>query len=123
MVSTRQAKSKVMDALLGRILEDILPIMDFHVCVCAKFISSVYVDGGAHVYKMIKHVMHFLDLRVDGLVPCKTRMANNSNVHFVGVINTLKVKFLSNENHNLIINQYLLSTRLYITFLDYYWQQ
>ena len=34
---------------------------------------------------------------MDGLDPCKTRMANNTNVHCVGVLKALKVKTLCIE--------------------------
>ena len=51
----------------------------------------------AQVCVMIEQVMHILDLEVDGRAPCKTRMANNTNVHCVGVINALKVKTLGTK--------------------------
>ena len=41
--------------------------------------------------------MHRSGLEVDGLAPCKTNMANNTNVHCVGVIKDLKVKTLGIE--------------------------
>ena len=44
-----------------------------------------------------EHVMHHLGLEVNGLVVCKTRMANNTIVHCVGMINGLEVKSLGTE--------------------------
>ena len=41
--------------------------------------------------------MHRLGLEVDTPYPYKTKMANNTNVHCVGVIKALKVKTLGTE--------------------------
>ena len=47
---------------------------------------------------MRKQVMHcLLGQEVDGPALCKIRMANNTNVHCVGVIKDLKVKTLGIE--------------------------
>ena len=44
-----------------------------------------------------EQVVHHLGLGVDKPAPCKTKMANNTNVHCVGVIKALKVKTLGTE--------------------------
>ena len=41
--------------------------------------------------------MHCLGLKVDAPAPCKTRMANNTNLHCLGVIKSLKVKTLGTK--------------------------
>ena len=46
---------------------------------------------------MSEPIMHRLGLEVDGPAPCKTKLANNTNVHYVGVIKALKVKTLGTE--------------------------
>ena len=42
------------------------------------------MDGGAKVCVMSEPIMHCLGLEVDGPAPCKTKLANNTNVHCVG---------------------------------------
>ena len=46
---------------------------------------------------MSEQVMHCLGLEMDGPAPCKTKMANNTIVHCVGVINALEMKNLGIE--------------------------
>ena len=53
--------------------------------------------------------MHCLGLEVDGPAPCKTRMANNTNVHCVGVINALKVKTLGTK---VMVDDFVMPTKV-----------
>ena len=46
---------------------------------------------------MSEQVMRCLGLEVERSAPCKTRMANNTNAHCVGVIKALKVKNLGTK--------------------------
>ena len=73
-------------------MEDILPVTDAR--VQGQFIFGVFVNEGAKVCVMSKMGMHCLGLEVDGPAPCKTKLANNTNVCCVGLIKALKVKIL-----------------------------
>ncbi|MCO5572232.1 hypothetical protein L7F22_025984 [Adiantum nelumboides] len=55
-------------------------------------VSNVYVDGGAQICVMTEQTMHRLGLKVNAPAPCKAKMANNSKVKCLGVINALKIK-------------------------------
>ena len=52
--------------------------------------------------------MHCLGLEVDGSAPCKTKMANNTNVRCVGVIKALKVKTLGTK---VIVDVFVMPTK------------
>ena len=81
MVSTRCFRSKLMGAILGRNLEDILPIMDAY--TKGQNITNVYIDGGSQICVMSKGMMHCLGLEVDNPALCKAKMANNKKVYYV----------------------------------------
>ena len=57
---------------------------------------------------MSEPIMHRLGLEVDGLAPCKTKLADNTNVHCVGVIKALKVKALGTE---VVIDVFVMPTK------------
>ena len=57
---------------------------------------------------MSDQVMHCLGLAVDKQAPCKTKMANNTNVDCVGVIKALKVKTLGTE---VIVDIFVMPTK------------
>ncbi|MCO5577814.1 hypothetical protein L7F22_031647 [Adiantum nelumboides] len=66
MVSTRRVKTKAMGLVSGS-----------QICV------------------MTEQTMHRLGLKVNAPAPCKAKMANNSKVKCLGVINGLKIKFVN----------------------------
>ncbi|MCO5574642.1 hypothetical protein L7F22_028431 [Adiantum nelumboides] len=88
MVSTRRVKTKAMGLVSGRNLQDITPVLNAY--VKGQRVSNVYVDEGAQIYVMTEQTMQRLGLKVNA--PCKAKMANNSKVKFLGVINGLKIK-------------------------------
>ena len=57
---------------------------------------------------MSELIMHRLGLEVDGPAPCKTKLANNTNVRCVGVIKALKVKTLGTE---VVIDVFVMPTK------------
>ena len=57
---------------------------------------------------MSEPIMHCLGLEVDGPAPCKTKLANNTNVRCVGVIKALKVKTLGTE---VVIDVFVMPTK------------
>ncbi|MCO5554207.1 hypothetical protein L7F22_007735 [Adiantum nelumboides] len=90
MVSTRRVKTKAMGLVSGRNLQDTTPVLNAY--VKGQRVSNVYVDGGAQICFMTEQTMHRLGLKVNALAPCKAKMANNSKVKCLGVINSLKIK-------------------------------
>ncbi|MCO5551704.1 hypothetical protein L7F22_005208 [Adiantum nelumboides] len=90
LVSTRRVKTKAMGLVFGRNLQEITPVLEAY--VKGQRVSNVYVDGGAQICVMTEQTMHRLGLKVNALAPCKAKMANNSKLKFLGVINSLKIK-------------------------------
>ncbi|MCO5551558.1 hypothetical protein L7F22_005062 [Adiantum nelumboides] len=90
MVSMRCVKTKAMGLVSGRNLQDITPVLNAY--VKEQRVSNVYVDGGAQICVTTKQTMHRLGLKVNAPAPCKAKMANNSKVKCLGVINALKIK-------------------------------
>ncbi|MCO5548479.1 hypothetical protein L7F22_001938 [Adiantum nelumboides] len=90
MVSTRRVKTKAMGLVSGRNLQDITPVLNVY--VKGQIVSNVYVDGGAQICVMTEQTMHRLGLKVNAPTPCKAKMANNSKLKCLGVINALKIK-------------------------------
>ncbi|MCO5599590.1 hypothetical protein L7F22_053696 [Adiantum nelumboides] len=90
MVSTRHVKTKAMGLVSGRNLQDITAMLDAY--VKGQRVSNVYVDGGAQICVMTEQTMHHLGLKVNAPAPCKAKMANNSKVKCLCVINALKIK-------------------------------
>ncbi|MCO5550381.1 hypothetical protein L7F22_003865 [Adiantum nelumboides] len=89
-VSTRRVKTKDMGLVSGRNLQDITPVLNEY--VKGQRVSNVYVDGGAQICVITKQTMQCLGLKVNAPAPCKAKMANNSKVKCLGVINGLKIK-------------------------------
>ncbi|MCO5575580.1 hypothetical protein L7F22_029382 [Adiantum nelumboides] len=90
MVSTCRVKTKAMGFVSGSNLQDITPVLNAY--VKGQRVSNVYVDGGAQICVMTEQTMHRLGLKVNAPAPCKAKMANNSKVKCLGVINALKIK-------------------------------
>ncbi|MCO5561160.1 hypothetical protein L7F22_014781 [Adiantum nelumboides] len=95
MVSTRRVKTKAMGLVSGRNLQDITTLLNAY--VKGQRVSNVYVDGGAQICVMTEQTMHRLGLKVNAHAPCKPKMANNSKVKCLGVINGLKIKICEIE--------------------------
>ncbi|MCO5551288.1 hypothetical protein L7F22_004787 [Adiantum nelumboides] len=90
MARTRRVKTKAMGLVSGRNLQDITPVLNAY--VKGQRVSNVYVDGGAQICVITEQTMHRLGLKVNAPAPCKAKMANNSKVKCLGVINALKIK-------------------------------
>ena len=66
------------------------------------------------MFVMSKHILHCLGIEVDRLALCKTRMANNYNVHCAGIKNAFKVKNLGTKVVvDVFISYYLRETLAY----------
>ena len=57
---------------------------------------------------MSKPFMYCMGLEVDGLAPCKTKLANNTNVRCVGIIKALNVKTLGTE---VVVDVFVMPTK------------
>ncbi|MCO5559375.1 hypothetical protein L7F22_012974 [Adiantum nelumboides] len=90
MVSTQRVKTKAMGLVFGRNLQDITPMLNAY--VKGQRVSNVYVDGGAQICVMTEQTMQHFGLKINAPAPCKAKMANNSKVKCLGVINGLKIK-------------------------------
>ncbi|MCO5592397.1 hypothetical protein L7F22_046400 [Adiantum nelumboides] len=90
IVSTRRVKTKAMGLVFGRNLQDITPVLNAY--VMGQRVSNVYVDGGAQICVMTEQTIQRLGLKVNAPAPSKAKMANNSKVKCLGVINGLKIK-------------------------------
>ncbi|MCO5591833.1 hypothetical protein L7F22_045826 [Adiantum nelumboides] len=99
MVSTRRVKTKALDLVSGRNLQDITPVLDAY--VKGQRVSNVYIDGGAQICVMTEQTIHRRGLKVNAPAPCKAKMANNSKVKCLGVINGLKIKDGKHESLDL----------------------
>ncbi|MCO5607243.1 hypothetical protein L7F22_061436 [Adiantum nelumboides] len=106
MVSTRRVKTKAMGLVSGRNLQDITPVLNAY--VKGQRVSNVYVDGGAQICVITEQTMHRLGVKVNAPAPCKAKMANNSKVKCLGVINALKIKVCEIEVE---VDVYVMPTR------------
>ncbi|KAH7331894.1 hypothetical protein KP509_20G056000, partial [Ceratopteris richardii] len=92
LVSTRRAKNKELNLIRSNACDDLVPTVDAY--VKGRRVSNVYVDGGAQMRVMTEKTMHRLGLDVTGPSAYQAKIANNSNVKCVGVIENLRITVL-----------------------------
>ena len=85
MVSTMCPKFKLMWAILGRKLEDILPIMDAY--IKGQHITIVYTNESAQICLMSESMMHYISLEVDNPAFARPKWQTIRTCICVGVVN------------------------------------
>ncbi|KAH7425235.1 hypothetical protein KP509_11G045600 [Ceratopteris richardii] len=106
LVSTRRAKNKELNLIRANACDDVVPTVDAY--VKGRRVSNVYVDGGAQMCVMIEKTMHRLGLDVTGPSAYQAKMANNSVVKCVGVIENLRITVCDIE---VALDMYVIATK------------
>ncbi|KAH7296706.1 hypothetical protein KP509_26G035400 [Ceratopteris richardii] len=106
LVSTRRAKNKELNLIRANACDDVVPTVDAY--VKGRRVSNVYVDGGAQMCVMTEKKMHRLGLDVTGPSAYQGKMANNSVVKCVGVIENLRITVCDIE---VALDMYVIATK------------